>query len=848
MVRLTITGMTCSSCSARVEKALSKVPGVDRATVNLLTNSASIEGDVDVQQLITAVRQAGYGAFQEDLDGNAYHSSVGVENRKERFFSRSLLCSLFLFIAIFYFATGTALFHFPVPRFIDNHCSLGVVQLCIALSAIFINRSFFVSGILSLLRKAPNMNTLIALGSGVSFLYSLWNLLTVIDATINIGAQDAGEFGRYYYFESSVAILFFISIGKQLEKLAKGKTTSALRALAALAPQRTIVIRDGKELEIDVKELSINDVFVVRPGQRIPADGVVVEGVSAVDESVLSGESLPVDKESGMKVYTGTLNSYGLLKCQTRQIGADTEFGKILSLTEEAAVSKAPIARLADKISGIFVPAILLIALATTVIWLLIGADWNYAIVRGITVLTISCPCVLGVATPVSVMVGMGVGARNGVLFKTAEALEVLGKVRTIAFDKTGVITYGRPQVNDFFLGNSEYTSQEIWRYIYELESRSEHPLAKAVTAFAQERMERSILCNIVDFQEQAGNGLLGNVDGVGIVAGKIDFVKQYVDIPKEALEVVQNWEKTGKTVVYFGRGTTFLAVVAISDSVRVEAPDVIRLLKNRALEIRMITGDSVNAARAIGQKVGIDAIVAGVLPGGKEKTVRELAQKGRVAFVGDGINDAPALSRADVGIAVGKGTDVALNAADVILISDNLESVASAYRLSRYTLRNIYENFFWAFGYNLVGIPLAAGFLKPVLGWTFSPAFGAFAMSMSSLCVISNALRLNCIKLNNANSTLSNRESVIEQSDLCDTGKITSNTMKRTLKIEGMMCPHCEMRVKKVLDALENVSCSLVDHKQGVAVVEILEGSEDMDEILRNTVTEQGYDVLAIE
>ncbi len=838
MIRLDIFGMTCAACSARVEKALRNVPNVDSVVVNLLTNSAIIEGSPDLGALIGAVRRAGYDA--QNADQAPQNKSVDATVKREIqlvFLTPALLTSLVLLFALFYFATGATMLKLPVPRVINNPGGLGIVQFFLAGVCLFVNRRFFVDGVASMLRLAPNMDALVALGSGVSFFYSFAVLIAVVDAYAVGESERAFELGGNYYFESSAAILVFIGIGKRLEERAKGKTTSALDALAKLAPDKASVERDGVEVEIDANEVKRDDVFLVRPGGRVPVDGVVLEGVGAVDESALTGESVPVDKTPEARVFAGTLNTFGFLRCRALKVGSETTLAQIYRLTSDATASKAPVARLADAAAGVFVPSVVAFAALTIIIWLALGKTWDFALVRGITVLTISCPCALGLATPASIMVGMGVGARRGLLFKTAEALEYCGRAKTIVLDKTGVITTGRPVVSSRVLADG-VDEREFLTVASALESKSEHPLAQAALQFVRERGADVFSDSLEAFQIAPGAGVCGLLNGERVIGGKLDYLRQTIEIPDKIVETTSRWAERGETTLYFARGDRFLGALGATDALKEDSALAIDALKKLVGEVVMLTGDSKRVAESIGNRTGIERVVADVLPDGKERTIRELARRGRVVFVGDGVNDAPALARADVGIAVGAGTDVAIEAADVVLTSNRLLDVCAAVRLGRATLRNIRENLFWAFCYNIIGIPIAAGFLTPILGWTFSPAFGALAMSLSSFCVVSNALRLNFVKLDDKSSGKNETQPVEERK---------REEMKKTMTIEGMMCGHCEARVKKTLEALPFVVEALVDHTKGTAVVSLADAPENGDVILREAIAGQGYDVISI-
>ena len=858
MAILKIRGMSCAACSARVERALLKTEGVEKAAVNLLTNSAEVVGSASISDLVESVRRAGYDAELVEDGSSRLPSYFGEDESGTRFWSFQIVASFVLLVPLFYFATGVSILGFPVPNFCDNPVGLGVVQLCLAGASIFVNRHFFKSGLTSLRRLAPNMDSLVSLGSGVSFLFSFIALILASDALAKGSFDRAVDWGRNYYFESSAAILFFISLGKALEARAKGKTTSALRALSNLIPERAIVEREGEEVEINATGLRIDDVFLVKPGSRLPGDGVVVEGASSVDESALTGESVPVDKQLGDLVYAGTVNTCGYLKCRVVQTGTETALGQIMKLTVEAASSKAPVARLADKIAGVFVPSVMLVALATFLIWLAFDRPFAFALVRGITVLTISCPCALGLAVPVATMVGMGVGARRGVLFKTAEALELCGKVRAFCFDKTGVITEGKPRIVDFLI-DSNVDEFELFKVAFSLESKSEHPLALAIVDFIKRRDPNLSADPLEDFVVAPGNGLAAICRGETILGGKVDYIAERAEIAPSFLEKANVWASEGKTPVFFARGAKFLGAFAASDSIKADAAEVMAELKRRDYRVSVLTGDSKRVADAVAREIGVTEVVAEATPDVKERVVRKSSAKVKTAFIGDGINDAPALTRADVGVAIGAGTDVAIDAADVVLVSDRLTDVVAVVRLSRATLTNVYENLFWAFCYNIVGIPLAAGFLEPLFGWTFSPAFGAFAMSASSLCVVLNALRLNwfdfdgktrktkrLIVFDKSDSKL-RKESVLETRYSTVATMRESLGMKKIMKVKGMMCPHCEARVKKALESLTFVESASADSANGTVEILLKELPENGDSLLRDAVTEQGYETLSI-
>lgn len=867
MIKLTIIGMTCASCSARVEKALRTVDGVEKVSVNLLTNSAIIEGAVKRESLVDAVRRSGYDVQQSTVESDPAKGRLNsLETRAnidEPFFSKELLVSLLLFIAVSYLTIGITKFNLPFPAFFANRISIGVLQLILSGTAIFINRRFFISGFSSCIKKAPNMDALVSLGAGISFLFSVVVLFDVINSFVYQGTIENTVIGYDYYFESSVGILFFISLGKSLEKRAKRKTTSALKALTDLVPDRAFLLREGKEVEVSVSEIHIDDVFLVKPGLRIPVDGVVTAGESSVDESMLTGEWKPIDKHVDSAVFAGTLNTYGFIRCRAIRIGENTTLGQIIRLTINATATKAPVARLADKAASFFVPFVVLIAFLTFGTWIVLDKPWTFALIRSITVLTISCPCALGLATPASIMVGMGVGARRGILFKTAEALENLSKVKTFVFDKTGTLTTGRPIITDYRVV-SDISENEFWNVAYSLEIQSEHPLAKAIIQYISDNAVKLAEKSLTDFKIFPGKGVYGKLEGKAVVGGKFDFICDLIDVPKNIVELIRQWENEGKTIVCFADSSHMLGFVGIADAIKAEAYGAVFELLNSRANVMMLTGDSLGVANAVAKEVNISEIVADVLPIEKETKIIELAQKGKVAFIGDGINDALALTRADIGVSLGSGTDVAIDAADVVLTSNNLNDVYIAWRLSRTTLKNIYENLFWALGYNVVGIPLAAGFLTPLLGWTFSPTFGSLAMSLSSLCVVFNSLRINWINIQGQYVAHTSEDSVgnIEKDSVnftvCDVRDIVlqNNSQRRLeenivilkMNISGMMCGHCEERVKKTLETLSCVESAQVDHTKGTAIVEISNTTENVKDVLSQAVVAQGYDVLSVE
>ena len=838
MEQYTVTGMSCAACSARVEKAVSGVEGVSSCSVNLLTNSMGVEGSASPEAIIAAVEAAGYGASRK---GAAKASSPAAEedalrDRDTPVLKRRLLSSLGFLLVLMYISMGHTMWGFPLPAFLDgNPVALGLMELLLAAIVMLINKKFFTSGLRGLLHGAPNMDTLVALGSGVSFAYSTVALFAMTAAVQRGDAAGAHALLHDLYFESAAMILTLITVGKMLEARSKGKTTDALKSLMRLAPQTACVERGGKEESVPIDEVLRGDVFLVRPGESIPVDGVVLSGVSSVNEAALTGESIPVDKAAGDRVSAATVNQSGFLRCEAERVGEDTTLSKIIKMVGDAAATKAPIAKLADRVSGVFVPAVIAVALVTFAIWLLLGKAFGYALSRAIAVLVISCPCALGLATPVAIMVGNGVGAKNGILFKTAVSLEEAGKAQIVVLDKTGTVTNGEPVVTDL-LPAEGVSEEELLAAALSLEKKSEHPLARAVTAYAAERGTEGR--EVEDFSALPGNGLRARLDGEELLGGSLAYISSLTAIPPELRERADALSEKGKTPLLFAKGGDLLGVIAVADTVKADAAEAVRELKGMGIHVVMLTGDNARTAAAIGAQVGADEVISGVLPDGKESVIRSLQQRGRVAMVGDGINDAPALTRADIGIAIGAGADVAIDAADVVLMKSRVRDIPAAIRLSRATLTNIKENLFWAFFYNVVCIPLAAGAYAR-FGLTLSPMIGAAAMSLSSFCVVSNALRLNLKNIYDPTGDKAIKKT-LGQSDKEET------PMTKTMKIEGMMCPHCEARVKKTLEALEAVSSAEVSHVSGSAVVTLAAPVED--EVLKKAVEAQGYDVLGIE
>ena len=825
-MKFDVTGMSCAACSARVEKAVAKVEGVSQCAVNLLTNSMQVEGSASAEAIIAAVEAAGYGASVHDAAAApAKTEEKNPADADRAALRRRLIASLAFLLPLMYVSMGHMMWGFPLPSFLaSDHVAMGLIQLLLTAAVMVVNQKFFVSGTKGLLHRAPNMDTLVALGAAAAFGYSTVALFAMSNAQSRGDTAAVMGYMEEFYFESAAMILTLITVGKLLEARSKGKTTDAIRSLLQLAPKTATVLRDGREVEIPAAQLRRGDIFLVRPAQSIPADGVVLEGSSAVNEAALTGESLPVDKAEGDAVSAATLNQSGFLKCEATRVGEDTTLSQIVRMVSDAAATKAPIAKVADRVSGVFVPIVMGIALIATVVWLLVGRTVGFALARGISVLVISCPCALGLATPVAIMVGSGVGAKNGILFKTAAALEQAGKVRIVALDKTGTITAGSPAVTDV-LPAEGITEDELLRAALALEQKSEHPLAKAIVAYCGERTAPTL----TDFQALAGSGLRGVADGRLLRGGNEALMETALTVPDESRRAAFRLAEQGKTPLFFSRDTTFLGLIAVADTVKEDSPTAIRQLREMGLRVVMLTGDNERTADAVGKLAGVDEVIAGVLPDGKEAAIRELMRQGKVAMVGDGINDAPALTRADLGIAIGAGTDVAIDAADVVLMKSRLTDVPAAIRLSRGTLRNIHENLFWAFFYNTLGIPLAAGAFISLLGWQLNPMFGAAAMSLSSFCVVTNALRLNFLKI------YPNQKPKKEK-----------KAMKKTIKIEGMMCGHCEAHVKKALEALPQVESAVASHTDGTAVVTLREPIDDA--ALRQAVEAADYKVTGIE
>ena len=836
MEQYTVTGMSCAACSARVEKAVSKVPGVTACSVSLLTNSMGVEGTASQADIIKAVVDAGYGASVKGEETAAASASYQAEeealaDHETPVLKKRLLASLGFLMVLMYFSMGHMMWGWPVPAFFENnHVAMGLLQLLLAAIVMVINQKFFISGFRGLLHKAPNMDTLVALGSGASFVWSTYALFALSDAQLRGDMDGVMTYMHEFYFESAAMILTLITVGKMLEARSKGKTTDALKGLMKLAPKTAVVLRDGKETTVPIAQVRKGDVFVVRPGENIPVDGVVLEGSSAVNESALTGESIPVDKETGDLVSAATVNQSGFLRCEATRVGEDTTLSQIIKMVSDAAATKAPIAKIADRVSGVFVPAVITIAVLTTFGWLLLGETLGFALARGISVLVISCPCALGLATPVAIMVGNGMGAKNGILFKTAVSLEETGRVEIVALDKTGTITKGEPVVTDLLPAEGA-TEMELLSMAGSLEKKSEHPLAKAVLKKAEE--EPVTISDVSEFTALPGNGLSGRLNGEELLGGNLTFISSRVTVPETIKKEAQTLAGEGKTPLFFAKGGRLAGIIAVADTIKEDSPKAVKELQNMGIHVVMLTGDNERTAKAVGAQAGVDEVIAGVLPDGKESVIRSLKSKGKVAMVGDGINDAPALTRADIGIAIGAGTDVAIDAADVVLMKSRLSDVPAAIRLSRATLRNIHENLFWAFFYNIIGIPLAMGVWIPLFGWQLNPMFGAAAMSLSSFCVVSNALRLNFFDMYR-----SDRDKKIKEKK-----KKETKTMEKTLKVEGMMCEHCEARVKKALEAVPGVESAIASHKDGTAVVTL---SQDVPyETLKKAVEDQDYKVI---
>ena len=854
MEQYNVTGMSCAACSARVEKAVSKVPGVASCSVSLLTNSMGVEGTASSAEIIKAVQDAGYGASPKragaaaasstsaDLDALADHETPRLKRR--------LIASLGFLLVLMYFSMGHMMWGWPLPRWFDgNHIAMGLVQLLLAGIVMVINQKFFINGFKGLLHGSPNMDTLVAMGSMASFVWSTYALFAMTRAQVDGNSELVMHYMMEFYFESAAMILTLITVGKMLEARSKGKTTDALKSLMKLAPQTATLLQEGAEVTVPIAQVKKGDLFVVRPGENIPVDGLVLEGSSAVNESALTGESIPVDKAAGDKVSAATTNQSGFLKCEATRVGEDTTLAQIIRMVSDAAATKAPIAKIADTVSGFFVPAVISISVLTTLVWLLLGREFGYALARGISVLVISCPCALGLATPVAIMVGNGLGARNGILFKTAASLEAAGRTQIVALDKTGTITSGEPRVTDI-LPAEGVSESELLTLAASLEQKSEHPLAKAVLAYAE---TETIACpDVTDFAALPGNGLSARLDGMEIYGGNAEFIAAKASVPAELQAEAARLAAEGKTPLFFGGAGRLMGVIAVADTLKEDSPRAIRELQNMGIRVVMLTGDNQRTADAIGRQAGVDEVIAGVLPDGKEAVIRRLQESGKVAMVGDGINDAPALTRADTGIAIGAGTDVAIDAADVVLMNSRLSDVPAAIRLSRATLRNIHENLFWAFIYNIIGIPLAAGVFIP-FGLTLNPMFGAAAMSLSSFCVVSNALRLNLFDVHSTKHDRAAKNAVSLPAVSAQPAAVANKestkedtAMKKTLKVEGMMCGHCEARVKKALEALPEVDEAVVSHEAGTAIVTL--NAEVADDVLKKAVEDQDYPVTGIQ
>ena len=890
MKQYTVTGMSCAACSSRVEKAVSKVPGVTACSVSLLTNSMGVEGDVPPETVIHAVEDAGYGASLKGQGTAAQAQSASeaedaLKDRETPVLKHRLIASLGFLAVLMYMSMGHMMWGWPLPHFMDgNHVAMGLLQLLLAGIIMVINQKFFISGFKGLLHRAPNMDTLVALGSGASFIYSTYALFAMTDAQLKGNDTAVMSYMHEFYFESAAMILALITVGKMLEARSKGKTTDALKGLMKLAPKTAVIIRDGVETKVLIEEVKKGDVFVVRPGENIPVDGVVLEGTSAVNEAALTGESIPVDKAQGDPVSAATVNQSGYLRCEATRVGEDTSLSQIIRMVSDAAATKAPIAKIADRVSGVFVPAVITIAVVTTIVWLLAGQTFGFALARGISVLVISCPCALGLATPVAIMVGNGMGAKNGILFKTAVSLEETGKMDIVALDKTGTITSGEPRVTDV-IPSGGVTEKELVSLALSLEKKSEHPLAKAVLLYAKEQQIDAP--EAADFQALPGNGLSGTLEGASLAGGSFSYISGHTTVSAQEQASFERLASEGKTPLCFMKNGRLAGMIAVADVIKEDSPQAVKELQNMGIRVVMLTGDNERTARAIGAQAGVDEVIAGVLPDGKESVIRSLKEQGKVAMVGDGINDAPALTRADIGIAIGAGTDIAIDAADVVLMKSRLSDVPAAIRLSRATLRNIHENLFWAFFYNVVGIPLAAGLWYPIFGWKLNPMFGAAAMSLSSFCVVTNALRLNLFKMHDASKdhpmrkraekaankggdkaenagavrmeaedtrsigqTANGNETVSKEMQKSENQKNHINmegiTMTKTMNIEGMMCGHCEARVKKALEALAGVESAEVSYEKGTAVVSM--SADVADDTLKEAVEAQDYKVNSIQ
>lgn len=832
MKKFNVTGMSCAACSSRVEKAVSKVEGVQSCSVSLLTNSMGVEGSASDESIIAAVEKAGYGASVAGAEKKQSAETDQLKDKDTPVLMHRLIASVGFLVVLMYISMGHMMWGWPLPNFFtDNHIAMGLVQLLLCVIIMVINQKFFISGFKGLIHRSPNMDTLVALGSGASFVYSVYALFAMTDAQVKGNAELVMSYMHEFYFESAAMILTLITVGKMLEAHSKGKTTNALKALLNLAPKKATLLIDGKETEVTVDKVKKGDVFVVRPGESIPVDAEITDGSTAVDESALTGESIPVDKVVGDTVSAGTINKSGFIKCSATAVGEDTALSQIIKMVSDAAATKAPVAKIADKVSGVFVPAVIVIALITIAVWLLCGQTVGYALARGISVLVISCPCALGLATPVAIMVGNGMGARKGILFKTAASLEEAGKTQIAVLDKTGTITKGEPKVTDII--PFEITENELLKYAYSIEAKSEHPLAKAIIVKAEELSLNPY--EVTDFKAESGSGLSAEYNGEKIIGGSKKYISSLINISNDISSRADSLSEEGKTPLFFMKGDKLLGIIAVADVIKDESPQAVKELQNMGIKVVMLTGDNERTAKAVGKLAGVDEVIAGVMPDGKEKVVAELKKQGKVLMVGDGINDAPALTRADIGMAIGSGTDIAIDAADVVFMKSKLTDVPAAVRLSRKTLRNIHENLFWAFIYNVIGIPLAAGVWIPLLGWQLNPMFGAAAMSLSSFCVVTNALRLNFFDITNPK-----KDRKIKYKSKKD-----DNAMTKTMKIDGMMCSHCEGRVKQSLEGLAQVSQAEVSHEKGTAVVTLT--AEVSNDVIKKTVEDQGYNVISI-
>ena len=832
MKKFNVTGMSCAACSSRVEKAVSKVEGVQSCSVSLLTNSMGVEGSASEESIIAAVEKAGYGASVAGAEKKQSAETDQLKDKDTPVLMHRLIASVGFLVVLMYISMGHMMWGWPLPAFFaDNHIAMGLAQLLLCVIIMVINQKFFINGFKGLIHRSPNMDTLVALGSGASFVYSVYALFAMTDAQVKGNAELVMSYMHEFYFESAAMILTLITVGKMLEAHSKGKTTNALKALLNLAPKKATLLIDGKETEVTVDKVKKGDVFVVRPGESIPVDAEITDGSTAVDESALTGESIPVDKTVGDSVSAGTINKSGFIKCSATAVGEDTALSQIIKMVSDAAATKAPVAKIADKVSGVFVPVVIVIAVVTIAVWLLCGQTVGYALARGISVLVISCPCALGLATPVAIMVGNGMGARKGILFKTAASLEETGKTQIAVLDKTGTITKGEPKVTDII--PFEITENELLKYAYSIEAKSEHPLAKAIIVKAEELSFNPY--EVTDFKAESGNGLSAEYNGKRIIGGSKKYISSIIGISNDILSKADKLSEEGKTPLFFMLDNKLLGIIAVADVIKEESPQAIKQLQNMGIKVVMLTGDNERTAKAVGKLAGVDEVIAGVMPDGKEKVVAELKKQGKVLMAGDGINDAPALTRADIGMAIGSGTDIAIDAADVVFMKSKLTDVPAAVRLSRKTLRNIHENLFWAFIYNVIGIPLAAGVWIPLLGWQLNPMFGAAAMSLSSFCVVTNALRLNFFDITNPK-----KDRKIKYKSKKD-----DNAMTKTMKIDGMMCSHCEGRVKQSLEGLAQVSQAEVSHEKGTAVVTLT--AEVSNDVLKKTVEDQGYNVISI-